>query len=122
MPRKPLRSGELARMIAQCGGQKLSKVAAHRQVLRFGVTTPPFVPGECEGSASGPHRRHGDGSNRSREPSTVGDTLREFPGERSTILKPERSTSRTGQRRRHAAPMRKDASNYGTRQLRLVQL
>ena len=61
MPRKPLRSGELARMIAQCGGQKLSKVAAHRQVLRFGVTTPPFVPGECEGAASGPHRRHGDG-------------------------------------------------------------
>ena len=50
MPRKPLRSGELARMIAQCGGQKLVKGAAHRQVLRYGVATPfSFVPRECEG-------------------------------------------------------------------------
>ena len=62
MPRKPLRSGELARMIAQCGGQKLVRVAAHRQVLRYGVATPRvFVPGEREGAASDPHRRHGDG-------------------------------------------------------------
>ena len=61
MPRKPLRSGELARMIAQCGGQKLARVAVHRQVLRCGVATPVFVPGECEGAASVPHRRHGDG-------------------------------------------------------------
>ncbi len=71
MPRKPLRSGELARMIAQCGGQKLVRVAAHRQVLRFGVGTPLFVPGECEGAASDPHRRHGDGLNRSQELPTV---------------------------------------------------
>ena len=40
----------------------LVRVAAHRQVLRHGVATPRmFVPGECEGAASDPHRRHGDG-------------------------------------------------------------
>ena len=55
MPRKPLRSRELARMIAQCGGRKLVRAAAHRQVLRYGVARPlVFVPGECEGAASDP--------------------------------------------------------------------
>ena len=74
MPRKPLRSEELARMIAQCGGQKLLESCSAPTVLRCGVATPLLVPGECEGAASDPHRRHGDGPHRSEEPPAAGFT------------------------------------------------